>query len=207
MTQQRFDEIKGWVQQGLVLTNDAASELLEAYASLRPPPKAAWPVLSQVDPRWKTRIMRLKSLGNSGCLVTAFTAWIGLRGGIRELVPPTPLDLDDYLDAHGGYTKGGDGMVWEPALAFARACGIECREVKFVETGGKPLTAFPFDPLNPPIVRVLTTPTRPGAKPSTHFAGLIDPVSGEIADPGTMKSGPHTLASRKYTPNRLTYIE
>jgi len=51
---------------------------------------------------------------------------------------------------------------------------------------------------NFPLLRVKTS------RRTNHYVLLVDPREGTIIDPGTFQDEPHTLAAKRYTPNRIS---
>ena len=75
------------------------------------------PLFNQGDGRWGGRALGSGSnIKTAGCAMTATSMAISKISGR----PITPLQLDSYLDSHGGYR--GDGLNWQVA---ARAAGLQ----------------------------------------------------------------------------------
>lgn len=94
--------------------------------------------MSQADPLWASAKMNVGTFQRSACLVTCLAMKFGGETG-RVI---TPLELDAYLDAHRGYAKGSDVLVWDVAIAFAKTKGLGYTRVEFADypnaTGAPP---------------------------------------------------------------------
>lgn len=67
------------------------------------------PGWKQKDPRWKNTIMKTKTIGNVGCLMTSVSILLKMTGLVNSTF--SPAVLNDYLRNNGGYVNG-NCFVW-----------------------------------------------------------------------------------------------
>jgi len=79
------------------------------------------PVFTQDDPRWSFQLLgpTYETIGQSGCAITSAAMVLSAYG-----VDTDPQRLNDFLNAHGGYTPSG-WLYWEKAAAIAPGGQVE----------------------------------------------------------------------------------
>lgn len=177
------------------------------------PSHVKYPIYRQWDSHWGKRILNHKDMQAVGCLLCSLVSKIA--GETPNLIKPTPIELDVYLDLHKGYSGKSDALYWEPVMNFASQLGVVYKQHKSAEWTHGSLTASSLAdfanahkiPLQSAIIlKVLTL------RKSHHFVLCVDISKGILMDPGVNPAPDKVLkgfthfATSKYKLERIDWF-